>query len=64
MTMTSAVRLTQTFTALDKAQRKFGFHHYDFRLDNVMEHTPTVVQGLGLRVLDAWTGRQADRRTD
>ena len=27
-------------TGIDKAQRAFGFHHCDFRLENVMEHTP------------------------
>jgi len=30
----------QVLTGIDKAQRAFGFHHCDFRLENVMEHTP------------------------
>jgi hypothetical protein len=30
----------QVLVGLDKAQRRFGFHHCDFRLENVMEHKP------------------------
>lgn len=31
----------QVLTALDKAERRYGFHHCDFRLENVMEHFPS-----------------------
>jgi hypothetical protein len=36
--------LHEVFTSLDATQRAFGFHHYDLRLDNVMEHTPDPEQ--------------------
>lgn len=36
--------LFTVLTALDLAQRRFGFHHCDFRLENVMEHTPDPSQ--------------------
>lgn len=33
--------VVQVLTALDKAERRYGFHHCDFRLENVMEHFPS-----------------------
>ena len=30
----------QVFSALDRAQRKLGFHHADLGMRNVMEHYP------------------------
>ena len=32
--------LFQVFSALDRAQRKLGFHHADLGMRNVMEHYP------------------------
>lgn len=32
----------QVFSALDRAQRRMGFHHADLGLRNVMEHYPGV----------------------
>lgn len=33
--------MLEVLTALDKAERRYGFHHCDFRLENVMEHFPS-----------------------
>jgi hypothetical protein len=30
----------QVFSALDRAQRKLGFHHADLGMRNIMEHYP------------------------
>lgn len=32
----------QVFSALDRAQRRMGFHHADLGMRNVMEHYPVV----------------------
>jgi hypothetical protein len=36
----------QTFSALDRAQRKLGFHHADLGMRNIMEHYPRYGGGV------------------
>lgn len=38
--------LFQVFSALDRAQRKLGFHHADLGMRNVMEHYPSLWEEL------------------
>ena len=53
----------QVLTGIDKAQRQFGFHHCDFRLENVMEHTPNpdhhATDAISMAVLGDPTKRYA-----
>ncbi|KAL4857795.1 NEDD8-activating enzyme E1 catalytic subunit [Chlorella vulgaris] len=47
--------LFQTFSALDRAQRKLGFHHADLGMRNIMEHYPKIWEELS-----AEQGQQAE----
>ncbi|EFN56123.1 expressed protein [Chlorella variabilis] len=38
--------LFQSFSALDRAQRKVGFHHADLGMRNIMEHYPQIWEQL------------------
>ncbi len=38
----------QVFSALDRAQRRMGFHHADLGLRNVMEHYPMYVSSIAV----------------
>lgn len=53
--------MLEVFTALDQAERKFGFHHCDFRLENVMEHCPSREHCAEDEISIAVSGRVDDR---
>lgn len=53
--------MLEVFAALDKAERRFGFHHCDFRLENVMEHFPSRDHSADDEISIAVSGRVSER---